>query len=229
MPTHQDRLTVPAPRRSTPRGAPGRVEDDDEFAQMLGFDTILNKYEPVIYLHGPIDGVLASRFIRALTELEHERKSPLAILDLNTPGGDVAAMSAILSGMRGTSLKIATYNSSEASSAGAVILSAGEKGMRFASPFAWIMIHEMLCGTPLEPVEDTRTRIDFISWQNDAMIDFLAKNCGKTSKQVRKRIRESGGRDLYLTPTQALSLGIIDHIGIPKFEMHAEFGLTAVK
>ena len=222
------RHNVPFPKRGTHRRGPSRV-DDDEFAAMLGLDSILSEHEPVIYLHGPVDGGISSKVIRALGEIEHVRKSPLAIIDLNTPGGDVSAMSAILSAMRGTHMKIATYNSSEASSAGSVILSAGEKGMRFSSPFSHVMIHEMLCWTPMEPVEDTRRRIEFIAHQNDAMMEFLAKNCGKTVKYLRKLIKDSDGRDLYLTPEQALELGIIDHIGIPKFETNVELGLTAVK
>lgn len=217
------------PRRRAPHEIPKKRVDDDEFAALLGGGSILNEFEPVIYLHGHIDGIIAKKFIEAVSEIEHDRESPIAIIDINTPGGDVGAMSAILSTMKGARVKFATYVSSEASSAGAVILSAGERGMRFASPFSNIMVHEMLIGTPLEPIEDTQRRVEFMGRQNDAMIDFLAKNCGKTAKQLRKILKDSGGRDYYMTPQQALDFGIIDHIKIPKAGIKMEVCLEAVE
>lgn len=219
----------PPKGRTVPKRSPQRV-DDDETAQVVLKESILSDHEPVIYLHGPIDETLAGKFIEAVGNLTHATSIPIpvAVIDINTPGGDVTALNTILSTMKGSEIKFATYNSSEASSAGAVILSAGEPGMRFGSPFSNTMVHEMLCGTPLEPVEDAKQRMEYVSRQNDAMVAFLAKNCGKTAKQVRKIIKDSGGRDLYMNPEQALAFGIIDKIGIPKFEQQIQLVLTVV-
>jgi ATP-dependent Clp protease protease subunit len=190
----------------------------------------MSEHEPIIYLHGPIDEQLALKFIDAVSNLQHgvSIPVPVAIIDINTPGGDLTAMNTILSTMKGSEIKFATYNSSESSSAGAIILSAGEKGMRHVSPFGTTMVHEMLCGTPLEPIEDAQRRIDFLTRQNEAMIDFLAKNCGKTVKYIKKRIKDSGGRDLYLSPTEAVEFGIVDRIGIPRFEQQVQLVLKVI-
>ena len=220
---------APSPKR-TPRRSPKRFEDDEEgIASLLASGSILNENEPIIYLHGPIDEIIASKFLTALSRVENETDSPLVIVDINTPGGDVASMVTMLSAMRGSRLKIVTYVSSEASSAGAFLLSAGEKGMRFASPLACVMIHEILCGTPLEPLEDTVKRVEFIKKQNEQLMTFMAKNCGKTLKQLRKLIKDSGSRDMYLSSEQALAIGIIDHIKVPKIALQSEIGLIAIE
>lgn len=185
--------------------------DDYSFAA-----PILSTRYPIIYMHEPVTPEYARRFVEAIEELECDRHEPMAIIDINSPGGDLDALSVILSAMESSSMEIGTYVSGDATSAAAVILSAGARGKRFASKFSTIMLHPMLVGAPLEPIEDIQRRIELASRQNEAMLTYVAKNCRKSLTALLKILHADGARDLYLTPSEALNLGMVDAVGTPK-------------
>ena len=226
---------------STPRRLPARKykspvldqdqdsdQDSEQDSEQVALGPIIDPNQPVIYLHGTIDALMASRFIGAVSELDNNSKVSLAIVDINSEGGDLDALNSILTTMRGANTRLATFVRAEASSAAAVILSAGTAGLRYASPHSYVMLHGMSVGCPLETLEDVNNRIAFLKNQNDRMLDFVAKNCGKTLAKLKKIFIANGSRDLYLTPQAALEFGIIDVIGIPKLSMDLELTIKAV-
>ncbi|MGE4286182.1 MAG: ClpP family protease, partial [Phycisphaerae bacterium] len=96
----------------------------------------------ILFLAGQIGPSLSCDLIMRLLHLENIKPGAEISLYINTPGGTVDDTMAIYDTMRFISSPVATYCVGTAQSGGAVILSAGEKGKRFALPHAKVMIHQ---------------------------------------------------------------------------------------
>lgn len=191
--------------------------------------SILSKYQPIIRIRGEIDETTAKAFIEAVDELKYIRKLDLAVIEIASEGGSVAACNEILSCMNGSGMKFVTYCSSYAYSAAAAILSAGDKGMRFMSPHADAMIHGFITMIGMAPVEEQVSEVQFHERLNDRFLARIAKNCGTTLKRLKDRIQKSGSRNLWLTPDEALEVGLVDHVGIPTIQMSTSYEIQGYK
>lgn len=169
------------------------------------YSRLLN--DRIIFLGGPIDDQSANLIVAQLLFLDSQNKEKPMYLYINSPGGSVTAAMAVLDTMNHVSANVATVCVGLAASAGALILSAGEKGMRSALKNAEIMIHQPRGGAEgqvsdiaiaAKRMHDIRTRINKI----------LAKN---TENSVIK-IAEDVERDKYMTAEEAKKYGIIDKI-----------------
>jgi ATP-dependent Clp protease, protease subunit len=96
----------------------------------------------IVFLGGGVDDDVANLIIAQLLFLESEDPKKDIYLYINSPGGSVTAGLAILDTMNHVKPNVATVCVGMAASAAAVILSAGEKGKRFALPNAEVMIHQ---------------------------------------------------------------------------------------
>ncbi|MCK7507717.1 MAG: ATP-dependent Clp protease proteolytic subunit [Desulfobacterales bacterium] len=169
----------------------------------------------------------ASSFCRSSEDLKH-RGTELILIDIASPGGDVNALNQILSVMNGCpDVRFSTYCSAMAYSAAAVILGMGAPDMRFMSPFATAMLHSVLFDSGFQGLEEHKNEFDFIDRQNTRIIDTLAKAMKLRPAKLLKTIRDTGARNLWLFPEEALALGLVDHIGIPEVLVEAQVGLRA--
>ena len=100
----------------------------------------------IVMLGAPIDDHIANLIIAQLLFLEAEDPEKDIYLYINSPGGVVTAGLAIYDTMQYIKPDVVTICIGEASSMGAVLLSAGAKGKRFALPHARIMIHQPMGG-----------------------------------------------------------------------------------
>jgi ATP-dependent Clp protease protease subunit len=106
---------------------------------------------------------------------------------------------------------VQTYCVGMAASMGAVLLSGGTKGKRFALPNSRIMIHQGSAGfhgTPSDIEIQARLVLSF----KERLTQILADNCGRTFDQVRTDI----DRDYWMTPDEGASYGIIDSVLKPE-------------
>jgi len=101
----------------------------------------------IIFLGGPIDDAVANTIIAQLLFLESENPKKDISMYINSPGGSVSSTLAIIDTMNHIKSDVSTVCVGMAASGGAWVLSAGEKGKRFALPNADIMIHQPLGGT----------------------------------------------------------------------------------
>jgi ATP-dependent Clp protease protease subunit len=98
-----------------------------------------------------------------------------------------------------------------AASMGAVLLSSGAKGKRFALPNAEVMIHQVMGGAEGQ-ASDIEIIAKHILKTKEKLTKILAKNCKKTPVQVEK----DSDRDYYMSADEAENYGIIDKVMKPK-------------
>ncbi len=163
--------------------------------------------ERIIFLAGPIDDDVANLVIAQLLFLQFEDSKKDILLYINSPGGSVSAGLAIIDTMMHVKPDVQTVCVGMAASMGAVLLSAGAKGKRFALPNAQVMIHQ-----PSGGMEGQASDIEITAKQilklRENLNKILAKNTGKALSQIEKDV----DRDFYMSAEEAKKYGIIDKI-----------------
>lgn len=163
--------------------------------------------ENIIFLGGQINDEVANLVISQLLFLQSEDPKKEIHLYINSPGGSVTAGLAIIDTMNLIKNDVSTVSVGMAASMGAMVLSAGKKGKRFALPNASIMIHQPSGGAEgmASDIEITAKRIIQI---RETLIKMLAKNTG----QSLSKITTDMDRDFYMTAEEAKKYGIVDKI-----------------
>ena len=161
----------------------------------------------IIFLGTPIDDAVANLIVAELLFLQSEDPKKDIDLYINSPGGSVTAGLAILDCMKVISCDVKTYCVGQAASMGAVLLSAGTKGKRFALPNARVMIHQPSGGS-----EGTAADIDIQAREilkiRKTLNTILAENTGNTVD----KIAHDTERDYFMSAQEALDYGIVDSI-----------------
>ncbi len=163
--------------------------------------------ERIVFLGGPIMDDVANSVIAQLLFLDHEDSKKDIKLYLNTPGGSVTAGLAIYDTMQHVKAPVSTICIGMAASMGAVLLSAGQKGKRFALPNSEILLHQVMGGAEGQAIEIEITAKHIIKIK-EKINQVLAKHTG----QRIDKIERDTDRDFYLTPQEAKEYGLIDEI-----------------
>ena len=163
--------------------------------------------ERIIFLSGPITDALANSVVAQLLFLEHEDPKKDIKIYLNTPGGSVTAGLAIYDTMQYVKPDVSTICVGMAASMGAVLLTAGKKGKRFALPNSEILLHQVMGGVEGQAVEVEITARQIIKLR-DRINSILSKHTG----QPLTKISKDTDRDFYLSAEEAKNYGLIDEI-----------------
>ena len=126
---------------------------------------------------------------------------------LNTPGGSVYAGLGIYDTMQFIGSRVATICTGMAASMGAVLLVAGEKGMRAALPHSRVMIHQ-----PLGGIQGQASDIEITAREILKLKDELYQIISDHSGQTIEKIRQDADRDYWMTANEALGYGMIDKV-----------------
>ena len=126
---------------------------------------------------------------------------------LNTPGGSVYAGLGIYDTMQFVRSRVATICTGMAASMGAVLLVAGEKGMRAALPHSRVMIHQ-----PLGGIQGQASDIEITAREILKLKDELYQIISDHSGQTTEKIRQDADRDYWMTAEEALQYGMIDKV-----------------
>ncbi len=167
--------------------------------------------ERIIFLAGPIDDNVANIVIAQLLFLESEDAKKDITLYVNSPGGQIQSGLAIIDAMHHIKPDVATVCVGMAASMGAVILSQGKKGKRFALPNSEVMIHQPLTGVEGQ-ASDIEITAKHIVTLKHKLYDMLAAATGKTKAQLEK----DGDRDYWMSADESKKYGIVDQILKPK-------------
>jgi len=163
--------------------------------------------ERIIFLGGPVEDYSANLIIAQLLYLASEDEKKDISFYINSPGGSVSAGLAILDTMNHVKPKISTVCVGIAASAAAVLLSAGEKGKRFALPNAEVMIHQPWGGAQGQAA-DIEITAKHILKIRERLNKILAKNTGQTISKIEKDV----DRDYFMDADEAKKYGIIDEV-----------------
>lgn len=189
-------LTVPMVTEDTPKGE----RTWDLFSRLLK--------DRIVTLNGEVNGSTAAVITAQLLYLDSVGHEPIELY-INSPGGVVTDGLAIVDTMNLIKSPVHTISMGMAASMGAFILSQGEKGHRYSTPSATIMIHQPLGGFSGQAT-DIQIHADRILKIKELLTKRLADSTnGKTSFETMDGLCD---RDNFLDPEQALEIGIIDKI-----------------
>jgi ATP-dependent Clp protease protease subunit len=161
----------------------------------------------IIFIGSAIDDETSNLIVAQLLFLQSEDNDKDINIYINSPGGSVTAGLAIYDTMQFMKCPIATYCVGQASSMGAILLTAGTKGKRYSLPNSRIMIHQPLGGTEGQAT-DIAIQAREILKLKDKLTDIIVFHCGKDKKTVEKDM----DRDYFMSPTEAKDYGLIDKV-----------------
>jgi len=161
----------------------------------------------IIFLAGPVTERTASLVIMRMLYLQSIKKDQDIHLYINCPGGMVDQTLAVYDTMQFLTCDIATYSIGQAASGGAVILTAGTKGKRFALPNSKIMLHQPWGGVTGQ-AEDIRIQAEEILRDKRTLNTILSKHTGMPMDKIEQETE----RDRYLSAEQAIEWGLVDEV-----------------
>ena len=161
----------------------------------------------IVFLGGPITDDVANSVVAQLLFLESEDPDKDIHLYINSPGGVVTAGLAIYDTMQYIKPDVSTICIGQASSMGSLLLTAGEKGKRFALPLARIMIHQPLGGASGQST-DIQIHAKEILRLREVGNDILCRHTG----QPREKVMADTERDNFMTAEEAKAYGLIDDV-----------------
>lgn len=163
--------------------------------------------ERIIFLTGEINDELASLIVSQIIYLQAINSKQQITMYINSPGGEVNAGLAIFDVMKSCSCPISTIGIGICASMGALLLSSGTKGLRYAYENCEIMIHQPLGGTNGQ-VSDLEIMTNRFTTLKNTLNMILASNCEQTKEKVAKDC----DRNFFLSAKQALDYHLIDDI-----------------
>ncbi|MCL2038415.1 ATP-dependent Clp protease proteolytic subunit [Candidatus Saccharibacteria bacterium] len=161
----------------------------------------------IIFLGEAVDRHISNLVIAQMLFLEHEDPKADIKLYINTPGGSVYDGLAILDTISLVKPDVQTIAVGLSASMGALLLSAGTKGKRFALPNARIMIHQPSSGTEGKITDQEISLRESVALKKK-LNQILADNTGKPFKTIER----DTDRDYWLSADDAVDYGLIDQI-----------------
>ncbi len=162
----------------------------------------------IVFLGMPIDDMVANYTIAQLLYLESEDPDKDIHLYINTPGGSVTAGLAIYDTMQFIKPDVATLCVGQAASMGAVLMSAGAKGKRYALPYSRFLLHQLATGGLHGPASDIDIQAREIVRIGDIIDEILVRHTGQSLEVLRR----DSDRDFFMDAHEALEYGLVDEI-----------------
>jgi ATP-dependent Clp protease protease subunit len=163
--------------------------------------------ERIVFVCGQIEDYMANVVVAQLLFLEAENPEKDIFMYINSPGGVVTSGLAIYDTIQYIKPKISTLCIGQACSAGSLLLTAGEKGMRYSLPHSRIMIHQ-----PSGGYQGQATDIEIHAKETMKLKRMLNNLYVKHTGQELDSIEKSMERDNFMDPEVAKSFGLVDEI-----------------
>ena len=161
----------------------------------------------IVFISGEVNDEMANAICAQLLFLQSQDAKKEISVYVNSPGGSVTAGLAIYDTMQFVKCPVATYCIGQAASMGAVLLTAGAKGRRFALPNARIMIHQPWGGAEGKASDIEITAKEILRLK-EILNGILAKHSGQKLADVVK----DTDRDHFMSAEEAKKWGLIDEV-----------------
>ena len=174
--------------------------------------------ERVIFLVGPVNDASANLVVAQMLFLEAENPDQDIHLYINSPGGSVTAGMSVYDTMNFIKPDVSTLCLGQAASMGAMLLTAGAKGKRFALPHSRVMIHQPLISGGLGGhASDIEIHARELLKMKATLNELLAKHSG----QPLEKIERDTDRDNFMSAEEAAAYGLIDHVTTARADISA--------
>ena len=161
----------------------------------------------IVLLGTEVNDQVAAVICAQLLFLESQDPEKEIYLYINSPGGSVTAGMAIYDTMNYITPPVSTVCMGRAASMGAFLLSAGQKGMRYALPNSQVMIHQ-----PLGGFQGQASDIDIHAREIRRMRETLNGLLAKHTGQPVEKIAQDTERDNFMTAETAQAYGLVDRV-----------------
>ncbi|MEQ1784636.1 MAG: ATP-dependent Clp protease proteolytic subunit [Hyphomonadaceae bacterium] len=161
----------------------------------------------IVFVTGPIEDGLASLITAQLLFLESENPKKEIAMYINSPGGHVHSGLAIYDTMQYIRSPVSTACIGMAASMGSLLLTAGEKGMRFATPNSRIMLHQPSGGFRGVASDIERHALDMLQIKK-RLNEIYVKHTGQPYETIERTL----DRDSFMTASEAQAFGIVDKV-----------------
>lgn len=161
----------------------------------------------IIFLGTAVDDMVANVIVAQFLFLQMTDPKKDVHFYINSPGGSVTAGLAIYDTMQWLTCDVNTYCVGQAASMGAVLLSGGAKGKRFALPNANIMIHQVLGGAEGQ-ASDVEIRVKYMLKLKERLNTILSKHTGQPYDVVERAC----DRDNFMSAEEAKAFGLVDEV-----------------
>lgn len=186
---------VPIVIEQTPRGE----RQFDIYSRLLK--------ERIVFIGMEIDDHLANLVMAQLLHLQSENPDKDISIYINSPGGNVTSTLAIYDTMQYVRCDVSTVCIGQAASGAAVLLAAGAKGKRYATPHSRILIHQPHGGASGQAI-DIDIQAKEILRNREVLDEILARHTG----QSIDKIHQDTDRDFIMVPEKAVEYGLVDEI-----------------
>ena len=174
--------------------------------------------ERVIFLVGPVNDASANLVVAQMLFLEAENPDQDIHLYINSPGGSVTAGMSVYDTMNFIKPDVSTLCLGQAASMGAMLLTAGAHGKRFALPHSRVMIHQPLISGGLGgQASDIEIHARELLKMKATLNELLAKHSG----QPLEKIERDTDRDNFMSAEEAAAYGLIDHVTTARADISA--------
>ena len=161
----------------------------------------------VVFLGTQVTDESANAVVAQLLYLQSVDPTADVHLYINSPGGSVTAGLAIYDTMQYISCDVATYCIGQCASMGAVLLTAGAPGKRYALPNSRVMIHQPIAGME-GTAEEIMIHAKEFRFIKEKINQILLKHSGRTLEEIRR----DTDRDNFMSAEEARDYGLVDHV-----------------
>jgi len=172
---------------------------------------------PVIVTVNKFDEKSAKDFQQQIA-LAHNTGQKVIPVVIDSYGGQVYSLMSMISAINHSELPIATIVQGKAMSCGAVLLSCGEQGLRFADPDATIMIHDVSSGG-YGKIEELKADVKEAERLDEKIFTMMARNCGKKDDYFKKKVFSKKHADWFMDAEEAKKHGLVNQLRVPKLNI----------
>ena len=163
--------------------------------------------ERIIFMVGPVDDTSASLVVAQLLFLEADNPKKEIAMYINSPGGVVSAGLSIYDTMQFIRPKVTTMCVGQAASMGSLLLTAGEKGMRYSLPNSRVMLHQPSGGFQGQASDIQRHAEDIMKVKR-RLNEIYVLHTGQSYETIERTL----DRDHFMSAEEAKAFGIIDEV-----------------
>ncbi len=195
--------------------------DSDVMKWTTNISHLLKEFElrknPVIVRVNKFDEDSAKEFQDQIAQAHNTGQLVIPVV-IDSFGGQVYSLMSMISAIKHSELPVATIVEGKAMSCGAVLMTFGEEGMRFADPDATIMIHDVSSGGHGK-IEELKADVKEAERLDEKIFTMMARNCGKKDDYFKKKVFSKKHADWFMDAVEAKKHGIVNHLRVPKLNI----------
>jgi len=176
--------------------------------------------QPIIIRENKFDEKSATDFATKMA-LAHNSGQQVIPIVIDSYGGQVYSLMSMVAAIEASDLPVATIVEGKAMSCGAVLLTFGEQGMRFAAPNATVMIHDVSSGGHGK-IEELKADVKEAERLDEKIFTMMARNCGKKDDYFKKKVFTKKHADWFMDAEEAKKHGLVNHLRVPKLNIKVE-------